>query len=211
MRKDRVSAASRLPRFDQVTVLPSRTPARPIRSRSTLALGAVVLAAWATLLLGRRGTDRGLTPIAQRGRPREFTVRLLDLPGQQRTGAWSLSEERGHVVAVNLWATWCGPCVSETPALARLDRDLSAQGFRVVGISLDSASDREARVRAFAAAYEVNYPLAFPDRMSQMEAGLEGIPTTLLFDRHGRAAMIYVGAIRERSVRADVTELLREP
>ena len=192
-------------------MLPSRTSAQSTRSRSTLVLSVVVLAAWATLLLGRCGADRGVTRISQRGTPRELAVRLLDIPPQQQVQEWSLSGERGHVVAVNLWATWCGPCVSETPALARLSKELGAQDFRVVGISLDTASDREARVRAFAAAYGVNYPLAFPDRMSQMAAGLKGIPTTLLFDRHGRAAMVYVGAIRERSVRADVIQLLREP
>ena len=194
----------------QPDMLPSAPSTRPTRSRSTLALLAVVLAAWATMLLGRCGTDRGVTQIAQRGSPRELAVILID-PLERRGQEWRLSEERGHVVAVNLWATWCGPCVSETPALVRLNNDLFAQGFRVVGISLDTASDREARVRAFEKAYGVRYPMAFPDGMSQMEAGLTGIPTTLLFDRHGRTAKIYVGAVREASVRADVTELLREP
>ena len=151
-----------------------------------------------------------MTPVAERGDSRELAVTLID-PGERRGQEWRLSEERGHVVAVNLWATWCGPCVSETPALVRLENDLFAQGFRVVGISLDTASDREARVQAFESAYGVSYPIAFPGGMSQMEAGLTGIPTTLLFDRHGRTAKIYVGAIREASVRAAVTELLREP
>ncbi len=191
-------------------MLPSAPSTRPTRSRSTLALLAVVLAAWATMLLGRCGADRGVTPIAQRGSPRELAVALID-PIDRRGQEWRLSEERGHVVAVNLWATWCGPCVSETPALVRLHKELFAQGFRVVGISLDTVSDREARVRAFENAYRVSYPMAFPDGMSQMEAGLTAIPTTLLFDRHGRTAKVYVGAIREASVRADVKQLLHEP
>ena len=190
-------------------MLPSASSVRPTRSRSTLALLAVIVAASATLLLGRCGTDRGVTPVAQRGDPRELVFTLID-PEERRGQAWRLSEERGHVVAVNLWATWCGPCVSETPALVRLNKDLSAQGFRVVGISLDTVSDRVSRVQAFESAYRVNYLMAFPDGMSQMEAGLTGLPTTLLFDRHGRTTKVYVGAIREASVRADVTELLRE-
>ncbi len=179
--------------------------AEPSPSRSFSALAVALLAASATLFLGRCGGNPGVTAAGQRGGARELAFTLLD--GQ----AWRLSQERGHVVAVNLWATWCGPCRSETPTLVRVSNDLSGEGFRVLGVSLDTGSDRNARVRSFAAVYRVRYPVAFPDALSQIESGLEGIPTTLLFDRQGRAAKVYVGAISERTLRSDVAELLREP
>ncbi len=93
--------------------------------------------------------------------------------------------------------------------LVRAARDLKAEGFAVVGVSLDDG-DREAKVRAFALQYGVGYPMAFPDAMSQMSAGLEGIPTTLLIDREGRVAKTYVGEVSERVLRSDVGELLRD-
>ncbi len=168
-------------------------------------LMAIVLAGCGSLLLGRCSSGRGVTPASARGSARDLAFPLVD------GGAWRLRDERGHVVALNFWATWCGPCRSETPSLAHLNADLAAQGFRVIGISLDAASDREVRVRSFRQAYHVNYPMAFPEAMSQIASGLEGIPTTLLFDRKGRVAKVYVGELEERTLRVDALQLLREP
>ena len=81
----------------------------------------------------------------------------------------------------------------------------------MIGVSLDTGPDKETNVRRFRETYRVMYPLASPDPLSQLESGLEGVPTTLLFDRHGRAAKVYVGEVRESSLRADVSRLLMEP
>lgn len=132
-------------------------------------------------------------------------VALTEIDG----GTWRLQDHRGEVVAINLWATWCGPCQEETPAMVRTARDLGPKGFAVVGVSLDQG-DREGKVRAFAKRYDVNYPMTFPDSLSQMSAGLEGIPTTLLIDRGGRVAKTYIGEVREKVLRMDVTTLLAE-
>lgn len=95
--------------------------------------------------------------------------------------------------------------------LNRVSQELEGRGFEMLGVSLDTRADKAAAVRGFRAAYHVRYPLAFPEAMSQIEAGLDGVPTTLLFDREGRAAKIYVGAVREQTLREDVETLLREP
>ncbi len=124
-------------------------------------------------------------------------------------GTWRLGEQRGEVVLMNFWATWCGPCREETPMLERLARELGPRGFSVVGVSLDSG-DREAKVREFREQYGVTYALVFPDAMSEMSAGMEGIPTTILVDRQGRVAKTYVGEVGERVLRADVGVLLGE-
>jgi len=50
---------------------------------------------------------------------------------------WSLEDYRGRVLVLNLWATWCPPCRAEMPALQRLSEALPADGFAVVGISVD--------------------------------------------------------------------------
>ena len=176
------------------------------RERRSLIPGVLLLAgAAATLFLARScSLHEGLMPAGKRGAPRELGF-------ETREGkAWRLSGERGHVVAVNLWATWCGPCRAEVPVLIGLQADLASSGFRVVGISLDTSANREELVDRFRATYHVNYPLGFPPTLSQMQAGLDAIPTTLLFDREGRAAKVYVGEAKERELRADVASLLHE-
>jgi len=127
-------------------------------------------------------------------------------------GRWRLADHSGQVVAINLWATWCGPCQEETPTMVRAVRELGPNGFTAVGVSMDDdkGESREAKVRAFAGQYGLDYPVAFPDPMSQMASGLQGIPTTILLDRKGRVAKTYVGAVREGVLRRDVETLLAE-
>ena len=119
-----------------------------------------------------------------------------------------MADHRGQVVLVNYWATWCWPCREEMPGLSRLARELGPQGLAVVGVSIDKGS--RDRVRKFVDEMKVPYPVAFPDPLSQMEWGLEGVPTTILVDRHGRVAKSYVGAVREGDFRTDVETLLAE-
>ena len=175
--------------------------------RSVVGALVVVVAAMAVLLVGvvRERFSEGPGVTASRARRAMGDVGLEEVGG----GRWRLAEHRGQVVAINLWATWCGPCREETPMMVRLVRELGPRGFAVVGVSLDEG-DRTGKVRAFAERFEVNYPLAFPEAMSQMSVGLEGIPTTILVDRAGRVAKTYVGEVRESVLRADVGTLLGE-
>ena len=173
--------------------------------RGVIALAFVIASAALLAMPGLRGWRKPrLASIAERGPARELTMTTIDgLP-------WRLSDQRGEVVAMNLWATWCGPCRAETPALVRLSHELEGSGLRVVGVSLDTGNQRVEHVRSFAAVYHVSYPLALPDPLSQLDQAVEGLPTTLLFDREGRLAMTYVGAIRANLFREDVEQLLAE-
>ncbi len=167
-------------------------------------MGLLLLGATGTALLGRvRGcAGAGVTPVAERGAARELVV--PELGG----GEWRLSGHRGEVVLVNLWATWCGPCREETPEMVRMareDRDLA-----VLGISLDEGADAETKVRAFAREYGVRYPLGMGGAGLAGVGGVESIPTTMLFDRAGRLAKVYVGAFGRGVIQRDVTTLAGE-
>jgi thiol-disulfide isomerase/thioredoxin len=104
-----------------------------------------------------------------------------------------LSHRLGHgLVAVNVWASWCGPCRLEMPLLARA----SARGLRLVGID---ERDSSRNARRFAAAHGATYPsLADPDgrllgRLPMLPQ--TGIPSTLFLDRRGRVAARVVGPV----------------
>jgi peroxiredoxin len=143
----------------------------------------------------------GIAPAGERRVMPELVMTRLD------GGTWKMREHRGQVVLVNYWATWCEPCWEETPGLIRLSREV--KGLAVVGVALDAGG--VAKVQKFVDEFHVPYPVVMPERMSQMEFGLEGVPTTILVDKQGRVAKSYVGAVRERDFRADVEVLLAEP
>ena len=96
-----------------------------------------------------------------------------------------LSDLKGKLMVVNLWATWCGPCVTEMPSLAKLQAAYPGK-ILVVPISMDKTPDRE-KARAFMA---MHAPLPFyEDEQSAMEFALvppaQGFPTTIIYDATG--------------------------
>jgi cytochrome c biogenesis protein CcmG, thiol:disulfide interchange protein DsbE len=144
----------------------------------------------------------GIAPAAERRVMPDLAMRQLN------GGTWRMVDHRGQVALVNYWATWCGPCWEETPGLIRLSRELETKGLAVVGVAIDEGGDE--KVRKFVGEFHVPYPVVRPERMSQMEYGLAGVPTTILVDKQGRVAKTYVGAVREADFRTDVEELLAE-
>jgi thiol-disulfide isomerase/thioredoxin len=92
---------------------------------------------------------------------------------------------RGKVVLVDFWATWCGPCKKEMPGYQELQDRFGAQGFVVVGFKFDTMADDEDPVK-FAKRIGVRYPLAVAtEDVKKSFGGVEGLPTTLLYDRQG--------------------------
>ena len=144
----------------------------------------------------------GIRPVGERRVMPDLVMAQLD------GGTWRTVDHRGQVVLVNYWATWCGPCWEETPGLIRLSREMGPKGLAVVGVAIDEGG-RE-KVRKFVEEFRVRYPVVMPERLSQVEYGLEGVPTTILLDKQGRVAKTYVGAVRQRDFETDVEALLRE-
>jgi thiol-disulfide isomerase/thioredoxin len=99
----------------------------------------------------------------------------------------TLADFKGQVVVVNLWATWCAPCVKEMPTLAQLQSRYAGKPVKVLPISLDKGADDIAKARTFIADkaplgfYHGDYAMAFA-----ITPAAEGLPTTLIFDRAGR-------------------------
>jgi len=109
----------------------------------------------------------------------------------------SLSSLRGEVVLLNLWATWCVPCRTETPYLQSLFEEYADRGFRIVGISLDTG-DAADQVRAFVQEYGVSYTILHDPQMRGMELyQILGLPATFLIDREGVLRWMRYGPIAE--------------
>ncbi|MFI4977009.1 MAG: TlpA disulfide reductase family protein [Caulobacterales bacterium] len=118
---------------------------------------------------------------------------------------------RGRVVVINVWATWCGPCRTEMPALDAVYRRLHGQGLELIGLSADKPRD-QAKVRQVMAAF--SYPAA---TMTQTHgAGLNTpplLPTTYVVDRTGHIRAILSGGapLTEAAAEKLVTPLLARP
>src|SRR6266481_935176 len=109
----------------------------------------------------------------------EFSVK--DLQGREI----SSSDLRGKVVLIDFWATWCQPCKKEMPGYQKLLNLYGSRGFAVIGLKFDTMADAEDPVQ-FAKKIGVRYPLAVaPDELKQKFGGIEGLPTTMLYDRQG--------------------------
>ena len=124
-------------------------------------------------------------------------------------GTFRLSEQRGKVVVLNFWATWCAPCLREMPDFAALQRELGARGVVFVGVSIDEGGWDV--VRPFAARVGVNYPLVLDDgRMAERFGGTGILPTTYVIDRAGRVRIYADGAVTREDLRPILLALLAE-
>lgn len=118
-------------------------------------------------------------------------LRLPDLDGRATAlpGAWP-----GRPLLVNVWATWCAPCLHEMPELQRFARTQSAAGTQVVGIALDDP----AQVRDFLARVPVTYPILI-DTPGRADAGVvlgnpKGVlPYSVLIGADGRVLRRRIG------------------
>ncbi len=100
--------------------------------------------------------------------------------------AASLERFRGKVVVLNLWATWCTPCVAEMPMLDRLQQQLESVGVVVVALSLDRGGPNV--VKAFYQEHGIKHLGVYvdPTMRAQSDFKVIGLPTTILIDREGR-------------------------
>ena len=116
---------------------------------------------------------------------------------------------RGQVVVLNFWATWCGPCKLEMPALQSLHEDRAEDGVVVLGLSTDGGGAD--KISAFLDDREITYAVGRATR-SHREAfgGIHGIPTTFVIDKEGVLRHRIVGYFAPPAMRVAVSRLLRE-
>lgn len=144
-----------------------------------------------------RDSERDEVPAGEIGsRLPDFSVK--DLQG----GALTSAALRGKVVLVDFWATWCAPCKKEMPGYQMLLDRYGARGLAVIGLKADMMRDAENPVH-FAKKIGVRYPLAVATAdLRQKFGGIEGLPTTMLYDR--------VGVLRKKVIGFEYTSVFEE-
>ena len=148
------------------------------------------------------GLMPGVEPAEQRKAMGALAMAKLD------GGTWKLSDNKGKVVLLNFWATWCPPCRQETPGIIQLAADLKARGLEVVGVSMDEAGTPV--IRKFIDDYHIPYSIVVPLPDSLIGMEVSALPTTFLIDRNGKVAKTYLGAVSEATFKADIESLLAE-
>ncbi len=137
---------------------------------------------WATLLASSSAAMAGLQPAATAP---DFTLRSMDGPNMR------LAEQRGRVVMVNFWATWCGPCRQEMPHLNKLYDKYRDSGFVLLGVNID---DNASKATDLATKLGLRFPVLLDtDKTVSRLYDMGSMPATVLIDREGKVRHLHRG------------------
>ena len=130
---------------------------------------------------------------------------LSDIGGIQH----SLSDYRGQVVLVNLWATWCPPCKAEMPTLQAFYSKYQAAGFTVIAVE---DGDPTPDVIAFVKDYELTFPVWLDPTYQATDHAFKtpNLPSSYLIDRNGKVRLAWVGAISEGNLEKYIVPIIKE-
>ena len=145
--------------------------------------------------------------------PREIRSPLLGRPAAPFTlalfdgGPFALAEQRGKVVVVNFWASWCVPCREEAPLLEAAWRAYRDQGVVLVGVNFQ---DAEPAARRFLDEFGLTFPNGpDPGGRIAIDYGVYGIPELFIIGRDGRITYKHIGVIGEAALQRRLEEALR--
>lgn len=131
----------------------------------------------------------------------DFTVSLVN------GNMFQLSEQKGKVVLLNIWATWCAPCLEEIPEFVELRKKYAQKGFEILGVSIDEQG--ESVVKPFMEKHDINYPIVIDDGTIMDKYGpTMGLPTSYIIGKEGNLQYFATGAITQKELEPRLKELL---
>lgn len=198
-------------------VNPRGTRYRALAASVAIALATVPLAACSG---GKDAVDQngkgtyGYTQATPKGTVIDAGKRKLAGPVQGSLlagGDYQLSADQGKVVVLNFFASWCGPCANESPQFEAIYQARKAAGVTFVG--LDVKDNRDA-VTAFIQDKALSFPIVYDEiGKTALQIGnvpLSGLPDTVVIDKQGRVAAVYVGPVLPKELNPVLDQLSKE-
>ncbi|RMG47544.1 MAG: TlpA family protein disulfide reductase [Acidobacteria bacterium] len=192
-------------RAEETDVTGSRLVRRTVPAGLALALGAALLLSGCTATAEKTCEPRDLLRAGEKAPPLE----VKDASGGRVVVNDLIA---GKVALVDVWATWCAPCLAALPHLEAMDRKYGDRGFEVVGIMIDS--NAMSIGPSFVAQRDVGYQVLYDDDAAEFSCAwgdVIGIPTLLLIDRDGTVADVFTGVNDLEAIERRVQELLGGP
>jgi thiol:disulfide interchange protein len=131
------------------------------------------------------------------------SVRLLD------GGSLDLSSQRGKVLLIDFWATWCVPCAKEIPTFNSLIKDYKDKGVEIIGVALDEEGAK--KVRPFVKSHPMSYTVALGSDAIAKSFGVgEALPVAVVADKQGRIRFTHTAITDNETFRREIEQLLKE-
>lgn len=123
----------------------------------------------------------------------------------------TLSDLRGKVVVVNLWASWCPPCRAEMPALERVYQAVRGEGVEILAVNT-TYQDSLSEAAAFSERYGLSFPILIDaSGVVARQYQLTALPSTFFIDTEGVIRKVVIGGpLSEATIRTAVAEILQE-
>jgi cytochrome c biogenesis protein CcmG/thiol:disulfide interchange protein DsbE len=187
------------------TPSPSPSQSRPIIPLILLGLGLILITVAGYFILRDTPTQTDLSAVPVQVNFTAPELTLTDAQGVSR----SLSDYRGQVVLVNLWATWCPPCKEEMPALQTFYNKHKDKGFTIVAIN---DGDPTPDVEQFIKDYQLSFPVWLDPKYFATEQAFKtlNLPSSYVIDRNGIIRLSWVGGINRKTLDKYVTPLITE-
>ncbi|MFE1172170.1 TlpA family protein disulfide reductase [Streptomyces sp. NPDC058773] len=138
-----------------------------------------------------------------------------ELSGETTTGKkLDVADYKGKVVILNVWGSWCGPCIAEAPNFAKVANETKGKGVQFVGIN--TRDTRKSQATSFEEEHKVPYPSLFDPtgrlmlRFPKGSLNPQSIPSTIAIDRQGKIAARSIGPLAEDELRKMVDPLIAE-
>jgi len=121
---------------------------------------------------------------------------------------FTLSEHKGQVIVLNIWATWCGPCRKEIPDFIDLQKELGNEDVLFAGVSVDKKG--WSKVRPYAQKMEINYPIMVDNgTVSRKYGPIRAIPTSFIINKKGKVEYVAPGMLNKKKLKPILLKLAR--